>query len=194
MKKSTELEQIVFDGRLINKGWRYYYCPFECGDPRYPPPKWKTKKGFQGHLKKCPKNPSVIKKKKEKNKEILPYFAKMVHKYSIGNILYYIKETVIKPTHEYHYGGIIAGVKYSRRVRVRNEAVLKYTVKEITVKNISFRYPESEEFNKEKLKNFIIYNEINVNSLFANKEECEESANKKQKDHEEYLDLCSRCR
>jgi hypothetical protein len=35
----------------------YYRCPYECGDPRFPKPKWKTLKGWQGHVEKCPNRP-----------------------------------------------------------------------------------------------------------------------------------------
>ncbi len=30
-----------------------YYCPYDCHNPDYPKPSWKTDKGFLGHLEKC---------------------------------------------------------------------------------------------------------------------------------------------
>ena len=34
-----------------------YRCPWGCGTPGYPAPKWKTEAGFRGHLAKCPMRP-----------------------------------------------------------------------------------------------------------------------------------------
>lgn len=51
------MEPIEFCGITIKPSRGSYRCPFGCGDPRYPPQKWKTEKGFRAHLEKCPKRP-----------------------------------------------------------------------------------------------------------------------------------------
>ena len=68
---TTGQNSIEFDGKIVkpNKSG-FYKCPFNCGDPRYTKPKWKTEKGFRQHMVKCSKRPSFISSKMEKEKMI----------------------------------------------------------------------------------------------------------------------------
>ena len=36
-----------------------YRCPWDCGTPGYPAPKWKTEAGFRKHLESCRERPTV---------------------------------------------------------------------------------------------------------------------------------------
>ena len=76
--KKTGQNSIEFDGKIVkpNKSG-FYKCPFNCGDPRYPKPKWKTEKGFRQHMEKCSKRPSFISSKIEKEKNDLELIEKM---------------------------------------------------------------------------------------------------------------------
>jgi hypothetical protein len=38
----------------------FYRCPFKCGDPQYPQPKWKTLKGYEKHIVSCSFKPPPI--------------------------------------------------------------------------------------------------------------------------------------
>jgi len=38
----------------------FYRCPYVCGDPDWPQPKWKTIAGIEKHLAKCTQNPANL--------------------------------------------------------------------------------------------------------------------------------------
>lgn len=60
------MENVEFEGLVIKPNRGVYRCPWGCGNPGFPPPKWKTPGGILGHLKKCPNKPDKIEKPKSK--------------------------------------------------------------------------------------------------------------------------------
>lgn len=54
-----------FEGHTIKRSGKFFRCPFNCGDPRFPRPKWKTLRGIKGHLDSCYNRPSAIAKREE---------------------------------------------------------------------------------------------------------------------------------
>lgn len=56
---NKELESFMFGNIEIKPIGKIFRCPFNCGDPRYPKPKWKTVNGIKRHLESCPNNDNV---------------------------------------------------------------------------------------------------------------------------------------
>lgn len=189
---------INFEGKDIkpNKGG-FYTCPYKCGQSGYPQPKWKTEKGFRSHMEKCGKRPSVIRqkekdaeskriKREKEKKEIDKIFDLIPKKYSKGDSVYCVIESVLKP--EYEWRG-------SRRVRVRYEEVLSYNVSNIVVCGINLsHYPSDFSGNPDELAEYITYNGINQNAIFDNKNAADECCSKSQKAHDDHLEFSSLCR
>ena len=64
MRNLIALPTIDFEGVSVKPSRGVYRCPFGCGDPRYPVPKWKTEKGFRAHMEQCWRRPSRIQPRK----------------------------------------------------------------------------------------------------------------------------------
>lgn len=49
---------INFEGKEYSPDSRgYYRCPYRCGNPDFPAPKWVTERGFAKHLAECRAKP-----------------------------------------------------------------------------------------------------------------------------------------
>ncbi len=176
--------EIEFEGKIVkpNKAG-YYKCPY-CPPPtNYPSKKWKTVKGFEKHILECYHKPSKTKVRKEeevRNNLIVESLKKEVLdtlELRVGDEVFYVKETVVKP--EYEYRG-------ERRVRVRYESVCKYTAERSIVNGFGF-----PSFVR---SNMIINGKIKMSHLCPDMETAIKLANEKQIKHEEHLRFSSECR
>jgi len=52
------MEEVEFEGLKIKPSRGAYRCPWGCGNPGFPPPKWKTAGGFLKHLSACKNKPA----------------------------------------------------------------------------------------------------------------------------------------
>ena len=192
MKEKKDLIIIHFEGEDVKPLHGSYRCPFDCGTPGFPKAKWKTEKGFRSHMEKCVKKPSFLERKKEredKNKEIISAIKTEIinslsPEFPIGRKIFYIKETILKPTHEW---------KWTRLVRVRYEAVKKFEASDDIIRSIDFN---STGFSLENVgKEFIISNcvrinkEIRISDIFSTLEETQEEAKRKQMEYDEHIKL-----
>jgi hypothetical protein len=176
------MEEFDFEGKIVkpNKNglWK---CPFNCGDPRYPQKKWKTKKGFIKHSEKCPKRPSLLKKIEEEQNIKKTLFEKerkeILEKYhlKIGDEIIYIKEHIIKPTHV---------KRGNRMVKVRYEAVVKYIVQKGIIKKIDIN----------SYKKIIINDHISQFDVYPTMEDALVVASEKQIAYEKHCEFSSNCR
>jgi hypothetical protein len=152
---------------------KYYRCPYHCGDPRFPQPKWKTEKGYLNHLAKCPNRPEVVeernrrreeqeKEDKEEKEKALANF-----EYKIGDKIIVCSYRVTKPIYEQ---------RGTRRVKVRYEEERKYFAKEIEIFNITYH-------NRIIINNSFEEDEIVTSSLL----EADKLAEEKQKRWDQYL-------
>lgn len=143
-----ENKEIIFEGIKIKPTkmgiWK---CPFGChNDNRFAAPKWKTEKGFIGHLEKCYMKPSAVEKrnneKQQKNNqqnernnilETLKDSFIATLKYKIGDEISFVKKVVVKDTHEW---------RGNRKVRVRYEPILRFDAIKIIISSINFKEPD----------------------------------------------------
>lgn len=148
---------------FIKKGDKYY-CPFDCGDSRFPKPKWKTEKGAQKHVDNCSMRPEKVEERKvaqeikdkmilnEKNKQSLLDKEKLkTAKYCIGDEISFVSKLEVKPTHEW---------RGTRMVKVRYEPEYSYSARKIIIDKITCEFGRiiynniclenqiSESFNK----------------------------------------------
>ena len=199
-----ELNSIEFEGKIVkpNKNG-LYYCPYCKSTTGYSRPKWKTEKGFKGHMAKCMSKPSVVDQIKNKQNENQVEFDKMKIEvlsnleYKIGDKIVYIREIIIKPTHEQ---------RFNRMVRVRYEAVKRWEAYEGVISNIeAIQYnnnnnnnilPPSLEYLKNN--NVIIsvgYHSMRISGIFnGTLKEAEEKAKEETKLYKEACDFASMCR
>ncbi len=62
------LPVIYFEGQMVKPSKAgFYKCPFKCGSPGFPQPKWKTEGGFRNHMLSCKNRPSFINASAEMN-------------------------------------------------------------------------------------------------------------------------------
>ncbi len=161
----------------IKKG-KNYYCPFDCGDKRYPKPKWKTEAGAIKHIGKCYMRPELAEKRaaeelnqllkrEDENKELLK-----TAKYKIGDCVNFLQEYVIKPQYEQ---------RFNRMVRVRYEDECGYRARTQIIKSIG-----------------IVSGAVCYNGFIFNKDirqatiaEIEKEASEKREAHLKWLKSCS---
>lgn len=129
------MNPIDFDGILVAPKNGNYWCPHKCGDRRYPQPKWKTERGFRGHIEKCPMSKVAIEKRKQTDaalkraREEAEKVALAGCTREIGDKIFCVREIIVKP--EYVDRG-------GRRVRVRYEAVKRFVAEAGTIGSLSF--------------------------------------------------------
>lgn len=125
---------------FIKKG-KLYYCPYDCGDSRYPQQKWKTEKGAQKHVDNCHMRPEEVKKRDdvdiEQKKEDLKKRSEQLDadneklksaKYKIGDRINFVHKWISKTTHDY---------RGNRLVKVRYEEEYSFSARAITVKKVA---------------------------------------------------------
>jgi len=190
---NTGQSSIEFDGKLVkpNKSG-FYKCPFNCGDPRYPKPKWKTEKGFRQHMDKCPNSPSFINSKLEKEKNDLEIIERMKSEllttlpYKIGDKIIYVKEIIVKPTHVQ---------RGDRMVKVRYEAVKDFQAREDEIRTIDIQYFGYIPKDINELKHYLVFNgHVSLSSLCQTMNEAKERANKEKESYQKDCDFASMCR
>ena len=87
---------------FIKRG-KLYYCPYGCGDSRFPSPKWKTEKGAQKHVDNCGMRPEKVEERKAKESAKIEKLRKAADeqkvfddaklktaKYSIGDLISFV--------------------------------------------------------------------------------------------------------
>jgi hypothetical protein len=171
---------IEFDGKIVKPDKRgFYRCPFRCGSPNYPQPKWKTEKGFRKHMSKCPNSPSQLKIKTEslnkyyKDLEMQKIEALKNVEQKIGDRIFYVLEEITKPTHVQ---------RFNRMVRVRYEPEKRFMAGETIINKI--------DFNGQVLFN----GAIPLHSLYSSMEEAKTKAERLQKEYDDWLKMCDMCR
>ena len=171
----------MFDGVNVEKNSKgVYKCPFNCSDPRFPVKTWKTDKGFQNHMKSCPKCPSAIAKKeqlrvlREAKYEADKRFALASATYKVGDMIWYVHETITNPTHVWN--GL-------RMVKVRYESLKRFEARSVTITSVDY------------INGSIAYNgHISPGSIKANEGIAKASAEYCKSEYQYYLDNCSNCR
>ena len=125
---------------FIKKG-KYYYCPYDCGDSRFPSPRWKTEKGAQKHVDNCSMRPEEVEKRKLKDAERkeadlkkqsdqleLDKIKLQTAKYKVGDKISFVHSFLSKPTHEQ---------RGNRMVKVRYEDEYSFTARTMTIDKVS---------------------------------------------------------
>lgn len=127
---------IDFEGHLVKPDKRgFYRCPYACGDARFPARKWKTEAGFRKHMGECGYRPSAVKARltadeaRKAADEIRKAEALATCPYKIGQRIHYVREVILKPTHEPRFG---------RMARVRYEAVKRFDACEAVIESIGW--------------------------------------------------------
>ena len=156
-----------------------YYCPYKCGDPRYPIKKWKTEKGFLKHLEACPKSPDAAARRIEADnlhKAESDAKAKTAMEsclIDIGDTIFYVREIITNPTHVQ---------RGSRLIRVRYEAEKRFVAAKETVESVGFDY------------SLYVNNGIRISDILGSMDVAEESARKKKAGYDEHCKFSARCR
>jgi hypothetical protein len=191
MDKKT-LPVIDFDGTQVKPSRHgVYKCPFKCNNSGYADPTWKTEKGFRQHMTKCPKRPSFLKDKQEKEAAEIaafePFKAEILASLDIkiGDKISVVKEWIIKPTHEQ---------RFNRMVRVRYEAVKRFEGMEVVINKIDVR--PSTLPDKEWIKNQCLYinDEYRLMDIWPTLEKAKERATEQQKAYDAACEFASQCR
>ena len=134
VKPPTEI--IDFEGIPCSPGRDgKYRCPYNCGNPDYPEKSWKSVQGFRRHITLCPNKPSAvadrdahrIKEQKKKELDIAHLLEHCTTK--VGDRIFFVREIIIKPTHEMNPWG--------RLVKVRYEPVKSFRAEEAIVSAIA---------------------------------------------------------
>lgn len=105
-------------------------------------------------------------------------------KYKIGDKIWYVREILVKDTHEW---------RFNRLVKVRYEPELKYVAEEATINSINFEEP-GYSISIENIERLLYFNHgIKLNSI-ASKEDAIRIAKEKTIADEKYREECSRLR
>lgn len=157
-----------------------YRCPFKCGDPRYPAPKWKTEAGARKHLAQCPKRPEAMEAQRKADEARQAAFeqtkatALASARHKIGDTIHFVSIHVRKPTHENQRG---------RMVRVRYEEVRHYGARTEVIASVGFD------------GGCVVYNHrITEADIFPTVTEAEEQARTRQVGYDERCRLAAECR
>lgn len=190
--KNKDLPIIEFDGKQVKPNKQgVYKCPFNCGNPSYSTPTWKTEKGFRKHMTTCHKRPSYLKDKQEKEAAEIAAFepirAEILESINIkvGDKIAVVKEWIVKPTHE---------LRFNRMVRVRYDAVKRFEGIEIIVNKIDVR--PSALPNKEWIKSQCLYinDEFRLMDVWPSLEKARERAGEQQTAYDAACEFASQCR
>ena len=154
------MDELLFEGRIVkaSKDGKFR-CPFQCHRRDYPRPKW-TEKGFIKHMETCGQKPSAVEKRNMSDAASVERYEKMKAEiiaelpFKIGDTLFAVKETIIKPTHVQ---------RETRMAKVRYEADIKFEPYEFTLNSIDFR---GEGIAEGSTKDFVIKNKILINRSF----------------------------
>ena len=176
-------DSIDFEGVEVKPVGGVYKCPYECGDKRYSPKKWKTEKGFIKHTGDCWMRPSAVAARKEKEialqkrNEEEAEISRMAAEEAIsncprnvGDMIHYVASWVTKPTHV---------ERGNRMVKVRYEEERDFAARSAVISSIG-------------CKGSIFFNDgIYENQVLETLEEAKSEAENKRKSHQEYLNDCS---
>lgn len=195
-KPAPVLPDIDFEGKLVKSNRGYYKCPYGCHNSGYPMPKWKTEKGFRGHMAKCKNSPSNVKanmlKMKEKNESrnrlVQACLDSGLIPYKIGDKIYYHSYHVTKPTHQQ---------KWNRMVRVRYEEERRYYHQEDTIRTIDIQIPyyNSEESVEYLIKNYLVINgRVRLSDICTTLNEAKDIAISQQIAYDKSCEDAARCR
>lgn len=181
----SHLPEIDFEGTIVKPSKNgYYKCPFKCHDQRYAAPKWKTEKGFRKHMKKCPKNPAVLKKERQfldKHYEELKAKALESCPYKLGQRIYFIRQVVTHPQYEYRYG---------KSVRVRTYDEGYYSAMEATITKIEVIDRRNRFMNEYPVT---INGTIDVEHVYPSREEALAAAKEKTEAWETWVSNAKSC-
>lgn len=186
-KIKIELKPIEFEGIIIKPSRGVYKCPFNCANPSYPTPKWKTEKGFIRHLESCYNRPSIIAKQKEEKAQVLDNFEKIKHeylptiKYKIGDNIWWVRRIVVKDTHEW---------RFNRSVRVRYEQVLKFEAQNSTINSVDFEEPFGN-VTLDNIERLVLFNNSIRLSDIMSKDDAIRVAKEKTLADEKWREECS---
>ena len=171
----ADLPEIEFGGIIIKPQNGVYKCPYGCGDPRYPKPKWKTAEGFRRHLKNCSHSPEKIAERdalleQRKAERVAVAKDKLAELgIEIGDEVIYVREFITKPTHD------------SRGRKVRYEPEKEFSAAKETVRAIDFN-------------GCLIINGVCVTELFNTIEAANERARERKTAWDEHVAFSSFCR
>jgi hypothetical protein len=161
---------LIIDGIEIKPNKKgYYNCPFGCGHQNYGPLKWKTQKGARKHIENCLRNPKIL-QEKENIKLQRKQEAMLKCPYKIGDLICYVDEVVVEPTHK---------LKFGRMVKVRYEEKKRFSAEKAIIKTVGYDY------------DLFFNNGIRLNMICGTMEEAEIMAKEKQMSHNKYLEFCS---
>ena len=177
-------DKVVFNGVEYKKTGLYYRCPNKCGNKDYPAPKWKTAKGFLGHLECCFANIERNKQqaihtenfKKEQENIKTRYFEKLKTiepAYNIGQEIYVLRSNITKP--EYVFTG-------TRSMRKRYFDYITYysqTEKIREIKPFIPSYLDENTINNASSSS-LLYNGLHVSKIFTSIELAKQEARKQQ--------------
>jgi hypothetical protein len=173
---SEQLPVVEFEGFKIKPQRGVYRCPFNCGDPRYPRPKWKTVKGFMRHLQGCSQSPAKIearrKAQKEREEKLYGKAQQLIEESGlhIGDTIFCVYEIITKP------------VRDSRGRKVRYEPEKRFRARQEVIESIEARYGT------------ICVNQKIQKRILPTMEEAEESARQLQHKWDEYVAFSRSCR
>lgn len=187
------LPVIEFEGKQVKPGKNgAYKCPFNCGDPRYSTPSWKTEKGFRSHMAVCGKRPSLLQRQKENEELERSHFDTIKNEvlasleYEKGQTIAVVKEVIVKPTHEY---------RGTRLVHVRYEAAKRFDALEIEIKSFDF-FPNSYCKTAQQVKEncLLINNEYRLSAICQSLTHAKQKADQMKKSYDEQCQFASNCR
>lgn len=189
------MSSIFFDSVLVPQDKKgAYSCPFCNGDPRFPPPKWKTERGILNHISKCTSSPSAMAAKKkqvdindQRKKDSEIEYNKCRDQaiascpVKIGDEVFFVDCEVKKPTHD------------SLGRRLRYEEHRHYFARRITVDRIGFTGFEKWNANQSGA-DVVINGIVKVGSIKPTMKEAETEANRANIKHKEALVFSSNYR
>ena len=175
-----KLPAIEFEGKVVKPTSGVYRCPFGCGDKRYPAKKWKTERGFRKHMTECWMRPSEVARREEiahRNNEKLverKAAALAACPVAIGDTIDYVREIIVKPTHEQ---------RGSRMIKVRYEEVKRFVADRATVREIGYNGFQC-----------VINKHIALSDIEPTREDAERRATDSQRGWNEHVALSERLR
>jgi hypothetical protein len=174
-------QTVEFDGKLVEPIKGYYKCPYSCHNKQYPKPKWKTKKGFINHIKKCKCSKDVIEEKrliaeiKKRIQDGTGEIALLNCPLTIGDSVWYVNRSVVKPMYAWKFG---------RQVKVRYEEILEYSARHMMIEDIRWDGQQ-----------IVINNGIPISWVKGgSRKVAENSASEAQRNHDHHIALSERCR